>query len=53
MENNKDKKKRKTKVRDHEGRHRELSNLLKQSKIPIIGVQEDKDRKKQAKDSFE
>jgi len=41
MENNETEKKRETKVMDHKGRLRELSNLLKQNNIHIIGVQDD------------
>ena len=36
----------KTKVRDHEGRLRELSNLLKCNNIPITGVPEDEGNEK-------
>ena len=43
---NKAEKKREIKVMDHEGRPRELSDLLKYSNILIIGVLEDEDREK-------
>ncbi|KAF0887266.1 LORF1 protein, partial [Crocuta crocuta] len=48
MENNEAEKKRETKVRDHQGRLREFTNLLKCDNIHIIGVTKDEKRKKGA-----
>uniref|UniRef100_A0A8C8W9N3 L1 transposable element RRM domain-containing protein n=1 Tax=Panthera leo TaxID=9689 RepID=A0A8C8W9N3_PANLE len=45
MENNEAKKKRETKVKDLEGKLKELSNLLKHNNIHIIGIPEDEERK--------
>ena len=53
MENKEAEKKRKTKFRDHEGRLRELSDLLKHNNIHIIGVPEDEDRENRAEDLCE
>ena len=38
---------------DHKGRPRELSDLLKQNNIHIIGVPENEEREKGAEDLFE
>ena len=46
MEVNEAEKKRKIKVKDHKGRLREFSDLLKWNNIHIIGVIEDKEREK-------
>ena len=46
MENNE--LKSETKVRDHEGRLRELSNLLKPNYMHIVGVPENEEREKEA-----
>ena len=48
MENNEAEKKRQTKVRDHDDRFRELSDLLKLNNIHIIGVPEGEEREKGA-----
>lgn len=52
MENNKAKK-RERKVMGHEGRLRELSHLVKLSKIHIIGILGDEERDKRVKGLFE
>ena len=52
MENNKAEKKRETKVLDHEGRPRELSNSLKHNNIHTIGDPEE-ERERWAEDLFE
>ena len=44
MENTEAEKKRERKVMDHEGRYRELSDLLEQNNIHNIGVPEDEER---------
>ena len=44
MENDDVKRKRERKVMNHDGRVRELSNLLKHSNIHIMGVPEDEER---------
>ena len=51
MENNEAEKKRERKAMDHEGRLRELSNLL-QCNIYIIGVPEDEKKEKGAEGLF-
>ena len=48
MENNEAEKKRKTKIRGHKGRLRDISNFLKCSNIQITGVPEDDEREKRA-----
>ena len=53
MENNEAEKKRETKVRDHKGRLRKLSNLLKHNNICIIGVPEDEEKEKGKEGLFE
>ena len=49
----KQKKKRKTKAKDHNTRLRELSDLLKGNNIQIIGVPEDEEREKGAENLCE
>ena len=45
MKNNEPKKKRETKVRDNEGKLRELTDLIKHNNIHNIGIPEEKERK--------
>ena len=52
MENNEAEKKREPKVMDHEGRLRELNNLLKHSNICIKRVPENEERVKGEKGLF-
>lgn len=46
MENNETDKKREIKVMDHEGRLREVSDLLKRNNVCIMGVPEDGEKKR-------
>ena len=48
MENNESEKKSEVKVKEHNTRLRELSDLLKRNNIRIIGVPEDEEREKGA-----